>query len=589
MPVLPLIVNPTLTRLNDLGGGFPPKQDFELGTELNDIITAINAGGGGGPWTEAANIVSLTTPGDTVNLNVGAAGELRVNNAPGAAGQVLTSSGAGVAPTWTTPASGTIGGTIAANEIAFGTGIDSIGGDARLTWNPGTGVFALTDVASLPFVTADSTALTLTVANGALPTTNVLSSTGATVSDGAAAAITVGVAPGVATVDSTALGGGALNLAVGELQINGAPGAVGEVLTSNGPGVAPTWQAGGGGGPWQEAAGVVTLVNNTSVVSLDGTNGALASPLVFAASAGNSTIKTADSSSNRLTISGGSNTTGGTGGEARLEGGTSTGTGGPAYVFGGGANVAFVGGAAGMFGGNGTGAGGNVAVWSGAGVGGGNATSGGVDIYAQSPANNGTGGDITVRSGGAATVSGSIRITTGDASAPGSIRLITADGYGGGFPKGSTIEIGHTGATAEVKIGGPAVSDQSRVNIYGGLATFQRVFGSIASANSDTTPPYLQLGRANVSRVSGTSNVDGIVIDEFSAPNTRWLAGSTVTLIFQSVMTLRHNIAPPNATIARLLLAGSIDMATSANTVLGLVLDYDGANYYWQETFRKVP
>lgn len=43
MPPLPLIVDPTLTELNNLGGGFPPKQNFELGEELNDIINAINA------------------------------------------------------------------------------------------------------------------------------------------------------------------------------------------------------------------------------------------------------------------------------------------------------------------------------------------------------------------------------------------------------------------------------------------------------------------------------------------------------------------------------------------------------------------
>lgn len=39
-----------------------------------------------------------------------------------------------------------------------------------------------------------------------------------------------------------------LDLVVGELRVNGASGAAGEVLTSNGPGAAPTWQAGGGGG-----------------------------------------------------------------------------------------------------------------------------------------------------------------------------------------------------------------------------------------------------------------------------------------------------------------------------------------------------
>jgi len=42
--------------------------------------------------------------------------------------------------------------------------------------------------------------------------------------------------------------GASINLATtGELQINGSPGTAGQVLTSNGPGVPATWQAGGGG------------------------------------------------------------------------------------------------------------------------------------------------------------------------------------------------------------------------------------------------------------------------------------------------------------------------------------------------------
>lgn len=94
---------------------------------------------------------------------------------------------------------GTIVGTIAANEIAFGTGVDSIGGSAQLEWNAGTGVLTVSDAAVTPVLTVDT-------ANAAV------------------------------------------DLSVDELRLAGSPGAAGEVLTSNGPGVAPTWQAGGGGG-----------------------------------------------------------------------------------------------------------------------------------------------------------------------------------------------------------------------------------------------------------------------------------------------------------------------------------------------------
>lgn len=50
-----------------------------------------------------------------------------------------------------------------------------------------------------------------------------------------------------------------LDLVVGELRVNGAPGAAGEVLTSNGPGAAPTWQAGGGGIPIATSQYVVAV------------------------------------------------------------------------------------------------------------------------------------------------------------------------------------------------------------------------------------------------------------------------------------------------------------------------------------------
>ena len=59
-----------------------------------------------------------------------------------------------------------------------------------------------------------------------------------------------------------------LNLA-GALNVNAAPGASGEVLTSNGPGVAPTWQAGGGS-------------SSAITVSLDGTSAATVATYVGA-------------------------------------------------------------------------------------------------------------------------------------------------------------------------------------------------------------------------------------------------------------------------------------------------------------------
>lgn len=527
-----------ITKINNVATSFPAAQGAASTVLTNDGSGNLSwaAASGGGPWTESGTVVSLVTPTNTVTLN----SSLLVEDAT-----VPTPTGESsyVDPYQIRWTDGVVLDAVDVNGFSVGDG-SQIG-------NVGAGVVSIKDNG-----TDHRLRLSIAAGNAVLRAEN--SSTSVPID---------------------------LDVQIAALNINSNPGSAGQVLTSNGAGGAPTWTTlpTPPSSPWQETGGspnTISPVTPSSIIDMSGAT--LAQPLTFDATAGNSVIKTADGSSNRLTVAGGSNTSGGTGGEARLEGGTSTGTGGPAYVYGGGMGVASVGGAVGMYAGNGTGAGGNAALWSGAGVGGGNATSGGIDLFAQSPANNGTGGSITVHTGGAATQSGGIDIYTGDANIAGSIRILTASGYGGGFAKNSTIEVGYGGATAEVRIG--QNSDQSRVNVYGAIAPSQRVFGAIANANSDDNPPYLQLGRANANRISGSSNVDGIVVDEYSAPNTRWLAGSSVTLIFLSAMTVRHNIAPPNATIASIRLAGSVDFAAVADSVLGLV--YDGT--VWQETFRKV-
>lgn len=93
---------------------------------------------------------------------------------------------------------GTINGTIAANEIAFGTGVDSIGGSAQLEWNAGTGVLTVSDPAVTPVLTVD--------------TANAI-----------------------------------VDFSVDELRLAGNAGAAGEVLTSQGTGLPPVWQASGSG------------------------------------------------------------------------------------------------------------------------------------------------------------------------------------------------------------------------------------------------------------------------------------------------------------------------------------------------------
>lgn len=180
--------------------------------------------------------------------------------------------------TWTTAGTGTITGTIAANEVPFGTGVDSIGGSANLTWDNAASALAIIGdaadcftVASVfdgPFLAVSPTAHTLVITDPLTPANSVTVGPGdVSVGDGLASGyvqaglvgvtenatgnrLTLTAPAGLGTLtseDSATNNPVALNVVCEELQVNANPGAAGEVLTSNGPGAAPTWQAGGAG------------------------------------------------------------------------------------------------------------------------------------------------------------------------------------------------------------------------------------------------------------------------------------------------------------------------------------------------------
>lgn len=271
--------NPNEVQYNN-GGALAGDPNFTYdGTNLTVATggSAIDIGQGfitGNPnLAVETGIGGTLTLGNGDNIDLVVAQELRVNGAAGAAGDVLTSNGAGLSPTWQAPTGG-IGGTIAVNEVAFGTGVDTIGGSANFTWNDGTQVltvignavdsFVIQDVTSTTFLTVSPTSYTLSVVNPLDATevatvgysqVNVANSTKTSDLSASLGLVLTDVAStnklSVATVGSTATitseDGAAtpqtLDLVIGELDINGAPGAAGEVLTSNGAGLAPTWQA----------------------------------------------------------------------------------------------------------------------------------------------------------------------------------------------------------------------------------------------------------------------------------------------------------------------------------------------------------
>ncbi|NBT35621.1 MAG: hypothetical protein EBT03_08820, partial [Betaproteobacteria bacterium] len=212
--------------------------------------------------------------------------ELVVGGSSGSAGEMLTSNGPTLTPTWQAAATGTIAGTIAANEVAFGTAPDTIGGDAGFTFDGNTleinsggayslrafGQVGINDIGSgeeiIEFepslfsfnVRTDTTldpgpGYITTVSAGQVAITQNTDSTGTAAMAGTnvdPAKVTLSeIVPGTQTPTiqtDDGLGNPLpLDVVINELRLNGAPGAAGEVLTSNGAGVAPTWQASSGG------------------------------------------------------------------------------------------------------------------------------------------------------------------------------------------------------------------------------------------------------------------------------------------------------------------------------------------------------
>ena len=79
----------------------------------------------------------------------------------------------------------------------------------------------------------------------------------------------------------------------------------------------------------------------------------------------------------------------------------------------------------------------------------------------------------------------------------------------------------------------------------------------------------ITLGNGNMFHVTGTTQINTII-------TTGWTNGSHVTLIFDGALTVKHSTAGAGSVI---LLAGSVDFVTAANSVLELV--YDGATGVW--------
>ena len=103
----------------------------DIGIDSSEATFYVNASGGDLNLSGTA-LVTLSTAA-TERLRINSSGAFGLSGANyGTAGQVLTSNGSSSAPTW---ASGGIGGSISAGQVAYGSGVNTIKGESVFTYN----------------------------------------------------------------------------------------------------------------------------------------------------------------------------------------------------------------------------------------------------------------------------------------------------------------------------------------------------------------------------------------------------------------------------------------------------------------------
>lgn len=111
-----------------------------MGLVFNPFTGTFDFTGSGGSGSGDVTHTGTLTAHEVILGNGGA--DIKALGSVGALGEVLTSGGAGVDPSWQPAGSGTIGGTIASPQVAFGTGVNTIGGSNDFEWDGTTVVFS---------------------------------------------------------------------------------------------------------------------------------------------------------------------------------------------------------------------------------------------------------------------------------------------------------------------------------------------------------------------------------------------------------------------------------------------------------------
>ena len=177
--------------------------------------------------------------------------ELSINEDPGVATQVLTSQGAGLPAIWTAGGSGSQGLASVLTESNDAAGLGAI----NVAYIESTdGVYSASMSALNGFIASSATAL---VAVSASDTQAILNLSG----PGNNCYVNAAADQMVFSAQNTAI-----NLVAKGLQLDGADGVAGDVLTSSGPGVAATWQA----APTLAGDNVFSGTNEFNGISLSG-------------------------------------------------------------------------------------------------------------------------------------------------------------------------------------------------------------------------------------------------------------------------------------------------------------------------------
>jgi hypothetical protein len=181
---------------------------YNSGTDTLTIAgsgTGVISAGSGESLNILADVnVSIST-NNVERFSITSTGEFKVSGSIGTNGQVLTSSGTGVTPTWTTMSSVSEPDT----QIVFGTG-SGVTSDSNLTYNTGSQTLTISGTGTGIIQAAPSESLSLR------SDTDV----GITVNGTERFLVTTG----------------------GAYQVNGSQGTNGQVLTSTGAGSPPSWQ-----------------------------------------------------------------------------------------------------------------------------------------------------------------------------------------------------------------------------------------------------------------------------------------------------------------------------------------------------------